>query len=447
VRGGDRNDKLNVHEPCMRIGAGVGVSTLPPVISEPELQSPETQPERAAIANQLETVLESPGFKSSRRACILLRYIVERTLEGQTHGLKERILGAEVFGRKPDYDTGSDHIVRSTASDIRKRLAQYYLEPGRDAEIRIEVLAGSYIPQFRRPESRVVAPVAVIETPPVFHDLSGDGNRHRHSRIALAAVAAVCVAIAGLGVKHIAFGETSVDRFWGGFLESPLPVAICMGDPRKAWDGSESSAFNGFPLTGASGESPALPNNTPDFWFNRTVPLGDAITLSRLTALISEKKKDYRIVYGPDSTLNDLRQNSTLLIGGIDNFWTMNLTRDLPYRFQLDPVANTIFIEDRKAPARRDWQVAVNLPRSAVKKDYALVARVLHPATGRPIVIAGGIRDCGTLAVGEFLTSASSLNELERRAPARWTNFEAVISTTVLKGAPGPPQIVAASFW
>ncbi len=153
------------------------------------------------------------------------------------------------------------------------------------------------------------------------------------------------------------------------------------------------------------------------------------------------------MVYGPESTLSDLRQNSAVLVGGIDNFWSMSLTRDLRYRFQLDSSAKTIFIEDIRSPESRAWQVPLDQPRSAVTIDYAIVARLVHPATGRPIVIAGGIRDCGTLAAGEFLTSAVHLTELERRAPVHWTNVEAVLSTKVLRGTPGPPQLVAVYFW
>ncbi len=153
------------------------------------------------------------------------------------------------------------------------------------------------------------------------------------------------------------------------------------------------------------------------------------------------------MMYSPDSTLSDLRQNAAVLVGGIDNFWSMNFTRDLRYRFQLDTAHGKIFVEDRKTPGRRDWQVALDLPRNAVTIDYAIVARVRHPATGRTVLIAGGIRDCGTLSAGEFLTSSSSLAELEQRAPAHWINFEAVIATKVFRGTPGPPELMAAYFW
>src|SRR5437016_12255802 len=81
----------------------------------------ETEGERAAIQAQLERILQNPLFKNSKRYPTLLRYVVERTLDGHPGELKERTLGIEVFGREPDYDTNLDPVVRTTAAEIRKR--------------------------------------------------------------------------------------------------------------------------------------------------------------------------------------------------------------------------------------------------------------------------------------------------------------------------------------
>ena len=61
----------------------------------------------------------------------------------------------------------SDHVVRSVAGEVRRRLAQYYMEPGRESELRIDLLAGSYVPQFRMPLERAeLSPVAApVEIP------------------------------------------------------------------------------------------------------------------------------------------------------------------------------------------------------------------------------------------------------------------------------------------
>ena len=97
----------------------------------------ETEEWRTLIQPQLERILANPLFKNSKRYPNLLRYVVERTLDGHPGELKERTLGIEVFGREPDYDTNLDPVVRTTAAEIRKRLAQYYQEPNHETEPRM----------------------------------------------------------------------------------------------------------------------------------------------------------------------------------------------------------------------------------------------------------------------------------------------------------------------
>jgi hypothetical protein len=100
------------------------------------------------VREELNQVLLSHPFAQSKRYPALLRYIVEHTLDGQAHLLKERILGVEVFGRTADYETSEDPIVRVSAAEIRKRLAQYYQDPCHQGELRIELRTGSYTPEF-----------------------------------------------------------------------------------------------------------------------------------------------------------------------------------------------------------------------------------------------------------------------------------------------------------
>jgi len=110
----------------------------------------DTQEKRESVREQLERILASSVFRNSRRYASVLRYIVERSLDGTAESIKERTIGIEVFGRAPDYDTSMDHAVRSAVAEIRKRLAQYYLDERAEAELRIEVQPVSYVPQ-RRP--------------------------------------------------------------------------------------------------------------------------------------------------------------------------------------------------------------------------------------------------------------------------------------------------------
>ena len=91
----------------------------------------EVAPHAHALRTHLRSITESPTFKGSRRSQEFLQFIVERALDGRFDDLKERMLGIELFGRSPSYDTGDDAIVRVTACDVRKRLNQFYGELAR----------------------------------------------------------------------------------------------------------------------------------------------------------------------------------------------------------------------------------------------------------------------------------------------------------------------------
>src|SRR5438045_4597721 len=116
--------------------------------------------DHSAVNSQLTRILESPHFRNSKRSQALLRFILESALSGDHAPLKERSIGAAVFGRDVSYDTAQDPIVRNAAIEVRKRLAQYYLEPEHACELRIELPLGSYLPTFT-----VDAPAAEPQTP------------------------------------------------------------------------------------------------------------------------------------------------------------------------------------------------------------------------------------------------------------------------------------------
>jgi hypothetical protein len=95
--------------------------------------------------NQVERLLADPLFRQSKRYSSFLRYVTNRTLNHAQEPITQRSLGIEIFGRLPYYDTEADPIVRVTASEIRKRLAQYYENPAHSGEIRVLVHKGTYL--------------------------------------------------------------------------------------------------------------------------------------------------------------------------------------------------------------------------------------------------------------------------------------------------------------
>jgi len=114
-------------------------------VSDPE----ELNPERVGIIrNHLQEVLASNVFVGSKRAQGFLQLVVDHALAGRLDNLRERMIGAEMFGRPIDYDTANDAVVRVKASEVRKKLSQYYQETRETPAVRIELPSGSYVPKF-----------------------------------------------------------------------------------------------------------------------------------------------------------------------------------------------------------------------------------------------------------------------------------------------------------
>ena len=124
-------------------------------IQAAQLSESQTQDVRAEVAR----LLESGAFRNSKRCKEFLEYIVEHTLNGPAGTLKERSIGVELFQLSQDFDTGQHTIVRVTANEVRKRLAQHYLaENGSYHPVKISLPPGSYSAEFKW-ESPPAAPV------------------------------------------------------------------------------------------------------------------------------------------------------------------------------------------------------------------------------------------------------------------------------------------------
>jgi len=173
---------------------------------------------RSEALAELERVLESPQFRTSKKCSRFFRHIVEAVVEGRLDCLKERTLGVDVFDREPHYDTNQDPIVRGTAGEVRKRLAQYYLEAG-EGELRFSLPLGSYVPDahYVTPErlNRVQPPAALTNT------------RRRHHWFAIGAVTLAICAVLASGA-WLLFRPTTLDRFWAPVLGSKT-VLVCLG--------------------------------------------------------------------------------------------------------------------------------------------------------------------------------------------------------------------------
>ena len=100
------------------------------------------------IKSELDRILRSRAFIQSHRIRRFLQFVVEESLLGQPHRLKEYLIGLEVFDRREAFDPRVDSIVRVEARRLRNKLEEYYRTEGQEDPVRILLRKGSYVPLF-----------------------------------------------------------------------------------------------------------------------------------------------------------------------------------------------------------------------------------------------------------------------------------------------------------
>ena len=105
-------------------------------------------PSAKEISAQLNRIVNSREFITSRRLVDFLRFVTERTAAGDTKSIKQYTIGVEVYDRSPSFDPKSDPLVRIEASRLRRALDKYYRGSGKTDPVFIEIPRGTYVPRF-----------------------------------------------------------------------------------------------------------------------------------------------------------------------------------------------------------------------------------------------------------------------------------------------------------
>jgi len=407
------------------------------------------------VRSQLEKIVSDARFAASKRYPQLLRYIVEQTLEGKEDDLKERTLGVEVFHRPPDYDTNLDPVVRLCAAEVRKRLAQYYQSPAHGGELRIELNPGSYIPEFLQPGPDASALKMIpADVPSTAEQVSQPRRMGKiYWRAGLIASGAIIVVIFVLGTRYweqfekqkssLEKQKSGLEEVWSPLLSSSKPILFCVGE-------SEFSTLPNSPLTqlqNGADEDSILQASAHK---NDFIPFSDVQVLIRFVSLAGAHGHAFKVQNSRATVSSQLREGPVILIGALNNDWTLNRTSSLRFHLEGPEGPDRVYwIADTQHPESRAWQISALAPRSKVVRDFAIAARFTDEATGQVVLVAAGIAGSGTRAAGEFLTDDGDLKQLADGAGTDWAkkNFEVVLSSQVVNGMQGKPKVEAVAFW
>lgn len=391
---------------------------------------PETE---AAVRASLGEILASPEFRASQKCQLFLTYVVEEALAGRQESLKERVIGAEVFGRAPGFETSGDSIVRVKATEVRRRLAKFYKDRS-TAGLRIELPTGSYVPVFHWEEA--AEPIVVETVTPVAPAL----RLNRRTMMGLA-VGGLGV---GLGGWTVWPKPRALDAFWEPLLSAPGRLVVCAsGAPGlSAADQSVVEAL----------QRPHPPEAT--IRLNQLVLSRQAQTswstvqaLVDVTRMLAVAGKPFHVRVAGEMSFDQVNGQPMVVIGMFSNPWTIELTRHLRFSFEIAADGHYLVKDSQRPEMVR--HVRGLYPVSAMPVDYALVTRLVDPQLNRRVIAIGGISGLGTQVAADFATNERSWEQVAQAAPAGWDkgNLQVLLETRIVGDTPSPPTIAAIHAW
>jgi hypothetical protein len=445
----------------------------------------ETESDLKAFQQHLEEVLCGEAFRGSHRSGQFLRYVVDRSVSGHCDELKERLIGVELFGRSPTYDTGEDAIVRVTASDVRRRLLQHYGTYGTASEFRIRLPLGSYIPEIAREvpvkldaleQSEIDLPgevpidflaassaLAVAEEASLLVDrekvpgssgLSGlSGARRFWTRWK---VLLCCLSIAVSGIFAV-WLTVRTDSLWGALFGFQLSTKLITSDPNIA----EVQSLTGQTVNLSDyADQRYIPNpeKVPPQLMNLSteilrrdqaaaVDTGIAVNIAEWR----DQAKAGRLTIQSARTLrfSDLLKDGNFILLGSprSNPWALFYSDHLDFRFVFDQDSGQEIVENLHPGNGESSKYVPTAMGFATGQSFAVASYLRNPDhLGHVLLIAGANAE-GTEAVNNLLTDSTTLSAvlsrcgLPRRAPI--PNFQLLLRLSTMAGSPGHSEVIA----
>jgi hypothetical protein len=420
-------------------------------------------PNAAAVREHLQSIIESPAFKGSRRGQAFLQYIVDKALLGEIEALKERVLGVELFGRPASYDTSEDAIVRVTASDLRRRLHQFYAETESNGSVRIELPSGSYIPEFRSLERRTL-PMEVAsppETSPSSLPTSVEPPKWSHAKASLPIaiiVAILFMTVAGLIWKDRFSGPqyrpTKVQP-WATLLHAGRTTRIIFCDP----DISLVQHLLGFRMTLSDYANrrywPAGLRLSPDTQKTLNALRGTkvafvdstiALNISTLAATAGHPVKTHtaRGLQLLDFKTDD---NFVLLGSPRSNPWFALFSDKLDFQFDFDMGTNQEIVVNRRPRGEELSRYLPTAQGGGTGQAYAVLAFVANPGQQGNVLLLAGTNAEATEAAGNLATNVQLLTRTLKehgidanRVPQP---FEMLLRVSTMAGTPNAFDVIA----
>jgi hypothetical protein len=444
-------------------------------LTEPEIDSSGTDVHE--LLDLLDRVSRSPQLRRASRLRDLLLYIGKQSVEKGRTDLHEQEIGCSVFGRRAHYDTSQDNIVRVNATELRKRLDNYFATDGAHEAWVLEIPRGGYCPVFSRraasvlatPESRNVpenvdaahSTYPEASTPSVISpQLFQPAAKKRGSLLLIAGIiAALCIACAFLFFQNRSLRQQmhgwqatpSLRSFWGVFLGSGRETDVILADTSFALEEDilkTSISLGDYLNYGyknvlqSEGISPDT-RNALDLVLSRNNGSISDFRAARRILMLDPFSSSTRLRFARDYTPDTLKRDNVILIGSRkSNPWVDFFQDQLEFTIGYDSNFHQNGIHNLH-PQPGEPQFYPEPQDPATNVGYGVVAFLPNVGQTGDALIIEGTDSQATEAAGEFVTNEESMASLKRQLNAKtFPYFQLLLKTSRLSGTPFTAQII-----
>jgi hypothetical protein len=374
-------------------------------------------------------IIASRSFAKSALLSRFLLYVCEREITGKTDEISEHQIGVHVFGRRPGYHPGEDNIVRNYARQLRQRLDQYFLEEGREEELRLSIPRGKYVPVYcpNHFQERPLLVVTERETDNggVLETLAPAAVPVRPaSRRWLVFCGGVLLLLACLtiawGVTHRAssYSEDPSHPLWARLFDKSHQTLIVPSD-----DGIvmiQNLTGHLVPLSEyinrdyLSLKSPYKVDeqNMRDLDAQRYTNVTDLNAVMRFSHLREADTGHLTVRYARDLHMEDLKDANVILLGSsFSNPWTELFEKNLNFGFTYQPRPNASLIVNRH-PQAGELPVYKNDATGPSHRTYAVIGLVPNLNATGSVLLAEGLTMAGTQAAVDTLFNSAAMRPL-----------------------------------
>jgi len=412
-------------------------------------------------------IAASRSFAKSALLSRFLLYVCEREITGKTTEISEYQIGVQVFGRRPGYNPGEDNIVRNYARQLRHRLDQYFLEEGREEELRVTIPRGKYVPVYSANHFQALPLLVLPEQEP---DGSGvveaaapvvgtpQPMRRRWLVLCLAALTLLAgISIAALSIGYMrrapAYPADSSHPLWAGLFDRTRQTLIVPSD-----DGIvmiQNLTGHLVPLSEylnrdyLSLKSPYNidAQNMRDLDAQRYTNVTDLNAAVRFSRLPEANAGRLAVRYARELHMEDLKDANVILLGSsFSNPWAELFEKSLNFEFSYQPHPNASLIVN-KHPQAGELAVYANDATGPSHRTYAVIGLVPNLNNTGWVLLVEGLTMAGTQAAVDTLFNQGVMRPFLaqfKNADGTLNPFEILIETRSF-GSDSPQASVVAT--